>query len=50
MKTETKLKNDVDLFRTFFDKNSCAISLIVVINLLNSFIMFDICACMWSAL
>ena len=25
-------------------------SLIVVINLLNRFVMFDVCACMWSAL
>ena len=25
-------------------------SLIVVINLLNRFVIFDVCACLWSAL
>ena len=27
-----------------------AFSLIVVINLISTFVMFDVCACLWSAL
>ena len=48
--TETWLKPEIT-GPEFFPMNSpYSISLIVVINLLNRFVMFDVCACMWSAL